>query len=233
MGYAPKTPRDAVSPRPLFREAFGSRCWPALLLGLALASSPAMADGRHGRASSPPDYAAVLGPDHLLHWDHLPLRVYLAPEPGAPGWSREAALSGFAEWVRASGGLIQFQEVSAPDEADVTVAFTPQASVPGHPGVVGLTEEDTDGDLLCRVETTLATGGASPGELRDLAAHEFGHALGIDGHSEDPADMMYPALTRYRGLDGTPQLAPARAVTRRDVNTLRLCYQPPPRQAGR
>lgn len=70
----------------------------------------------------------------------------------------------------------------------------------------------------------LATGEATPGDIVSTAAHEFGHALGIQGHSDDPDDLMYPSETRFYSADGERLPAPDRPVTARDLNTLRACY---------
>jgi hypothetical protein len=48
--------------------------------------------------------------------------------------------------------------------------------------------------------------------LRNLVAHELGHALGLLGHSESPEDLMY-SQTDERS-----------AISDRDVNTLRMLY---------
>ncbi|MFM7577555.1 MAG: matrixin family metalloprotease, partial [Microcystaceae cyanobacterium] len=56
-------------------------------------------------------------------------------------------------------------------------------------------------------ESTLAT-----------ARHEFGHALGIWGHSPNPQDVLYVSATKE-----TPP------ISTRDVNTLMKIYQQPTR----
>lgn len=61
-----------------------------------------------------------------------------------------------------------------------------------------------------------------PLDLQATAAHEFGHALGIDGHSDDPADIMYPTLHHTLLVGGLPP--PTHAITPRDLQTLKACY---------
>jgi predicted Zn-dependent protease len=63
-----------------------------------------------------------------------------------------------------------------------------------------------------------------PDELRSVAAHEFGHALGIQGHSDDAADLMFPAAPRYYSALNQHLPSPVRPVTTRDLNTIKLCY---------
>ena len=48
-------------------------------------------------------------------------------------------------------------------------------------------------------------------EMRTVCLHEFGHALGLWGHSPHPGDICYPTATAQR-------------LTQRDINTLRKLY---------
>lgn len=56
----------------------------------------------------------------------------------------------------------------------------------------------------------------SDGTTQTIAAHEFGHALGIGPHSNDGNDLMYYLLHN----NGTI----AELVTTRDLNTLKSIY---------
>ncbi len=54
--------------------------------------------------------------------------------------------------------------------------------------------------------------GLTTEKLVQAVAHEFGHALGIAGQSDDRLDLMYP-FAHYPAV-----------VTNRDVNTLKIAY---------
>lgn len=205
----------------LSRFAFPVGLLLALLGRLLTAAPSAQADASDLFA---PSYAHAPTINRLLHWPHLPVRVFVATHgPDEEGYGRDA-LAGFDAWVHASGGVIRYRIVNAPAEADITVRFTPTAAVPGGNGAVGLTDIRYRGTTLKRADMRLATGDTRPDELRAVAAHEFGHALGIQGHSDAPADLMFPAAPRYYSAQGEHLPSPARPVTLRDLNTLKFCY---------
>ncbi len=199
---------------------------PRFALSLALLSALT-----GGPAASPcvaqapaPSYAHARTLTGLLHWSHMPVRVFVATHSPEEEQNGRDALAGFDEWVHASGGLLRYQVVNAPDKADLTVRFTPTATVPGGNGAVGLTDIRYTGLTLRHADMRLATDDTLPNELRSVAAHEFGHALGIQGHSDDPADMMFPAAPRYYSALHEHLPSPVRPVTARDLNTIKLCY---------
>jgi hypothetical protein len=171
-----------------------------------------------------PNYAHTPTLDRLLHWPRLPVRVFVATHGPDEEQDGRDTLAGFDLWVRATGGVIRYTIVSSPGEADITVRFTSAATVPGAAGAVGATDVHYAGATLRRADMRLATGNTLPEELRSVAAHEFGHALGIQGHSDDPSDLMFPAMTRYYSALNEHLPSPVRPVTRRDLNTLKLCY---------
>ncbi len=141
----------------------------------------------------------------------------------------EAVQAGFDQWVHASRGFVQYQVVTKPIQAEIVVTFLPDGSVPNQGGSCGHTTMTFLTLTLKSANVLLATTGVTPTDLQAIAAHEFGHALGIDGHSDDPDDLMYAVLTH--SPDGELSL-PAHSVTVRDLNTLKVCYPafvvPPP-----
>ncbi len=174
-----------------------------------------------------PNYARVSRMQGLLHWEHFPLRVAFAPVPDNvqnKDACQQAVLAGFTQWVEATHGLVRYTVVTQPKRADILVSFLSDTTVPGQGAAVGYTSMTFCGMTLHYAEMQLATGGTAPGDLQAVAAHEFGHALGIDGHSDDPNDIMYPSTLRMSAEDGTPLASPQHPVTARDLNTLKVCY---------
>ena len=75
----------------------------------------------------------------LLHWAHFPLHVFVATHGAAEEQEARAALAGFDAWGRGDGRGGGYVVVNSPAGADLTVRFVPDGSLPGQPGVVGLT----------------------------------------------------------------------------------------------
>lgn len=175
------------------------------------------------------DYAHCSSMHHLLHWQKMPLLIYFdrstcVPADDASRTWVPIAKRGFKEWVTATNQAITFKIVDDPSLANLTVDFTPIEYLNGVEGSVGITGLIYSGTTLHRAHMTIATGDATDSQIQSVAAHEFGHALGIDGHSDRLGDLMYPSTVRVFTADMKPVLAPPIQVSSRDLNTLRLAY---------
>lgn len=194
-----------------------------LWLTLFSLSAPCLTPPAVRAAPAATDYAHAPAM-RLRHWPRFPVRVFLATHGAEEAREAGYAQAGFDVWVRASGNAVRYVVVDAPAQADLTVRFAPEATLPGEAGAVGVTTVYSRESTLVRAEMRLATGEATREDIVSTAAHEFGHALGIQGHSDSPDDLMFPTETRFFSADGERLLTPDRPVTARDLNTLRACY---------
>jgi hypothetical protein len=183
--------------------------------------------------------APIANTSNVAGWPKLVASILSTPGqfenlPVAQGYDEQmyqAALQGISMWKSfEKEGLFSFQLTNEPD-ADIFVFWVRQFVDKSGMGLLagdirGYTSKDIfpyraimaggKADfkpvvimLSC---TTYPTGTAMPFQkMRASAAHEFGHALGIDGHSRNPADLM----SLYYG-NGT--------ISPNDAATIRYLY---------
>jgi len=156
-------------------------------------------------ATFTPNYAASV--TSLLTWPSFPVRVFFIPDANLTANRKNSALAGFNQWVTATSSTITFQEVSSAPNADITVKFDPTTSN-------GLTELHFTGQQMQSADMTVGVRNLAESDIQCVAAHEFGHALGINGHSPDSGDLMYAVH-----IVGT-----SCPVTTRDLNTIKTGY---------
>lgn len=169
-----------------------------------------------------PNYAASLT---LYHWPMLPVRVYFAndltitPSGGSPTRVNDLIQTGFNRWPAATGGVVGFTVVTDPSQAQITVSTVtvPDPSGLSETGKTSVT--NTSGNVLTGatvqiyVWPDITVPELTLGQV-ETASHEFGHALGIGGHSPDRSDLMY--------VSHDPNTDVALSV--RDVDTIKTIY---------
>ncbi len=154
-----------------------------------------------------PNYAREV--QKLLRWEQFPVSVYFERDAHySPVW-QTIALQGFDQWIEVFNPHIRYVVVDDPAQAQITVRFNP-ANADGRVDF----EYYPSSGVLTKAEMTIGVRGNNTTDIRSVAAHEFGHALGISGHSTDPADMMYPTYVSNVPLQ----------LTQRDINTLKTAY---------
>jgi hypothetical protein len=143
-------------------------------------------------------------------WNKTELTVFFTN--GTPT-QQETTLTGAALWAGFPGSPFTFRRVESAAGADVQVSFLPPSDPSFSDGSAGSStmypafgsQELVRAEIVLRNDVT--------GEnLKTLSAHEFGHALGIDGHSQDAPDCM----NEYAPNPGR--------ITQPDANTLALIY---------
>lgn len=157
-----------------------------------------------------PNYAPSLRT--LRSWPKQDLTVYIGPSLAAPHKS-DRVIQGVALWATAAEGRLRFhftQDRGDEARADITVQFVPRGLLGGR--IVGRTSTHYNNPGVITRADILIDEGLDGDVLVDVAAHEIGHALGIDGHSPTPNDLMYSLST------------PPALLSSADINTLKSAY---------
>ncbi len=149
-------------------------------------------------------------------WTHFPISVYIGATTDA---NRAATIAGFNQWVTATGGRVSYQLVNTPTNTDLVVSYSPQdpnSTTLGLTTVYYYQSNNTIASakmqLFFYTPSQLSNASAAN---QSIAAHEFGHALGIGAHSPNPTDLMYPYLDPANGSE---------PISTRDLNTLKTIY---------
>lgn len=145
--------------------------------------------------------------DHLLNWSSFPVTVFFVKDANYTTARQNLATDGFDQWVSATQGVLTYSLTNDVNNADITVRFDPTTSD-------GVTTIHFSGFTLSSADMALGTRNNAAADIQCIAAHEFGHALGIDGHSDDQNDLMY-------AIHFVGTVCP---VTQRDLNTIKTGY---------
>ena len=145
-----------------------------------------------------------------FHWTKDTLKVFVdAPQTDA----RVASVKeGVALWTSFPGSPFRAEYVASAEGADVTVKFVPQSALPGDFAGNTTTYHLEPSMELAEAQVELRDD-VKNANLVTLTAHEFGHALGIHGHSAEASDAMFPVAPN-----------PGR-VTQPDANTIAEIYE--------
>lgn len=154
---------------------------------------------------------------HLYRRSQLPLMVYFVRDRYYTPERQRIALQGLTQWVEAvPHPLFTYTVTPRPDQADTIVQFSP--NLPD--GIWGTTIYDyvVVDQVIGKSYTTLTVDREeTPARLQSTAAHEFGHALGMNVHTKDCRDAMKGNF--YCGFPETPP-----PLSERDINTLKTAY---------
>jgi predicted Zn-dependent protease len=167
-----------------------------------------------------PNYASAVD---LAYWPQFPLNVWF--DTTSTSYTPDLqtrCIASFNTWVDQTGERVAYNVVANEADADITVGFLPLTDpLLANYDAEGITYFDagsssssaTPDEQFEHVRCYMGINGQTVRENGTMA-HEFGHALGIHGHSPDSQDLMYYAWTPER----------SEIPTTRDVDTLYTAY---------
>lgn len=182
-----------------------------------------------------PDYLGQLMAENSAHqWapSSVPLKVFIDRRSNARGFRAEfpdIARDAFITWYHASGKKLSFGFVDNISDADINVEWTDGPLKAGDEKYermkAGLTTSTRRDDTIIKARIQIRTMRAFSKEaepsdrIKETCLHEIGHALGLNGHSTNTADIMY--------FGNTARQLPA--LTKRDKATMARLYDAYPR----
>lgn len=162
----------------------------------------------------------------ILTWPGFPLNVYFASHQTATFGANtydttDLFWESLQRWVTASGSNMQVTKLNSATGADITVDVNQLSTAPGGGGTLGYTQVtyyQSNGQIASAHVTINTWPGMNVAQFRDglraTTAHEFGHALFLQGHSDQTADLMY-----YQGSSSLDK-----QISTRDQNSFLTAY---------
>lgn len=225
---------------PEFRSRFGVIHWVRDQMPLKVYISPGLT---LDSIMDPQLGAPVANTDNLPAWPNLVAQVVDNPEQfqslqraeGYVDGHYQAVLEGVLSWKPFENeGLFSYQITQDPAEADIYVFYTHHfvtklgmalfaGDIRGYTSKTNFPYKQilagAQADFKPVVIVLRTTDGQGRpmalGRMKAAATHEFGHALGIEGHSTDPSDLMN--IYYGRGM-----------ISPNDAATIRYLYRQTP-----
>ena len=179
----------------------------------------------------------------ITRFTQMPIRVHISPTLKALPYLAEIRYA-LRTWETATDGKIRFQETETLEQADIrvtstytgrlsfldtqlgsaeltrleqgtyTVSGTNAQAQSKNADQVSNTAVDFTVEVILVLESDGTTGELSQEKMRTVCLHEFGHAIGLWGHSPSNDDVCHAMAT-------------AQHPTPRDINTLLKIYNTP------
>lgn len=152
----------------------------------------------------------------LRRWRQFPVSVSFVDDSNYSAAAQQRALAGFNFWLKKIPNGPTLTVASSSQMSDLTVSFyqfdSATNNILGTTRVFSSTNPNFPG-TISRATMELGITGDNTLDIA-TAAHEYGHALGILGHSKNPDDLMY-----FQGNDDR-----SGQLTAADINTMLTNY---------
>jgi len=160
----------------------------------------------------------------LITWnkEKMPLKIYIDNSKRVSSAHIRETKNALNTWRNATGNIFNYEYIENPAEADITIIYKGMAEKSSNQ-TLGLTSTQTSNGYFDKATVTLYTYGQNyapltPNDLYNVALHEFGHMLGISGHSNHTSDVMFAT---YNNGKNRPKLQ----LSIRDKNTAKALYE--------
>lgn len=166
--------------------------------------------------------ADILNGGFVIRWNEatFPLKIYNEKCPECPAYYNDELINAFNTWSSSTNGFFKFVFVNDSSVADIFIKFVDSGNrvCINNYGLSGAQRFSYSGDLLTYAGIDFyKTDCTSKFYTKDMfynsALHEIGHILGLNGHSPNKTDIMYPHNT---GLNIK--------ISQTDINTMKILY---------
>lgn len=163
---------------------------------------------------------SIISSGKIIRWNQktFPLKIYIENNQNLPPYYYEEIKNAFEKWQNVSKDLITFAFTQNPKTADIRCTFpTNFERKCGVSNISAWHNFKYKKNILEYSEIKFAKVSCnrklySPQTIYTTALHEIGHSLGLNGHSSDKTDIMYPVTSSNN------------KISKRDIQTLKLLY---------
>ncbi len=134
----------------------------------------------------------------ITRFDHSPISVYISP-PNVPDNIKQSYIDdieyALEQWSSISEGMLKFQRIEK-ENADIRICWTnklisSEGDPLGESSLVRFTVNKFYVNISILIKGIPTSAISIHKEIRTVALHEIGHAIGLWGHSKDVNDVMY------------------------------------------
>lgn len=158
-----------------------------------------------------------------LLWSQFPIRIYVETPKQISAEQAQTWVNTVLQAVQEWSIYLPLEVVEQSEVANITIVRkapplqkSPDSNIPRARSALTTYELYTNNKVLSHRFTILLSPSQTGNYLTAAARHEFGHALGIWGHSPLESDVLYFSQVR-----NPPP------ISARDVNTLKRVYEQP------